>query len=141
MKLFATYVICSIYRKHRVVFGYFIGWICRKTPNQENFLSVLEGFWLIYRDSATSTQEVSLVSNEQAVMQRTVSDVIADFGQKMSKFKLPNNNFTTKLAGLDYVKDYVDLHINMMRVFLEAIPSIRWHQLQVGCISKLSRAY
>ena len=69
-------------------------------------------------------------------MQRTVSDVIADFGQKMSKFKLPNNNFTTKLAGLDYVKDYVDLHINMMRVFLEAIPSIRWHQLQVGCLSK-----
>ena len=102
---------------------------------------MLEGFWLIYRDSATSTQEISLVSNEQAVMQRTVSDVIADFGQKMSKFKLPNNNFTTKLAGLDYVKDYVDLHINMMRVFLEAIPSIRWHQLQVCCLSKLSRAY
>lgn len=64
-------------------------------------------------------------------MQRTVSDVIADFGSKMSKFKLPNNNFQSKLAGLDYVKDYVDLHINMMRVFLEAIPSIRWHQLQV----------
>jgi len=99
-------------------------------PFQENFLSVLEGFWLIYRDSATSTQEVSLISNERAVMQRTVSDVIADFGSKMSKFKLPNNNFQSKLAGLDYVKDYVDLHINMMRVFLEAIPSIRWHQLQ-----------
>merc|ERR1712106_414954 len=26
---------------------------------------------------------------------------------KMSKFKLPNNNFQSKLAGLDYVKDYV----------------------------------
>ena len=70
-------------------------------------------------------------------MQRTVNDVIADFGIKMSKFKLPNNDFKSKLAGLDYVKDYVDLHINMMRVFLEAIPSIRWHQLQV--ISRLQR--
>ena len=29
--------------------------------SKENFLSVLEGFWLIYRDSATSTQEVSLI--------------------------------------------------------------------------------
>ena len=80
--------------------------------------------------------EVSLVSNERAVMQRTVNDVIADFGIKMSKFKLPNNDFKSKLAGLDYVKDYVDLHINMMRVFLEAIPSIRWHQLQVSSTEK-----
>ena len=100
-------------------------------PFQENFLSVLEGFWLIYRDSATMNSEVSIVTNERAIMERTVCDVIADFGQKMSKFKIPNPSFPNPLEGISFVKDFVDLHINMIMVFLEAIPSIRWHQLQV----------
>lgn len=99
-------------------------------PFQENFLSVLEGFWLIYRDSATMNSEVSIVTNERAIMERTVCDVIADFGQKMSKFKIPNPSFPNSLEGISFVKDFVDLHINMIMVFLEAIPSIRWHQLQ-----------
>ena len=59
-----------------------------------------------------------------------MSDIIADFGSKMSKFKIPDNNFPTRLDGLDFLKDFVDLHVNIMMVFLEAIPSIRWHQLQ-----------
>ena len=107
-------------------------------PFQENFLSVLEGFWLIYRDSATMNSEVSIVTNERAIMERTVCDVIADFGQKMSKFKIPNPSFPNPLEGISFVKDFVDLHINMIMVFLEAIPSIRWHQLQVtSCAYKI----
>ena len=99
-------------------------------PFQEHFLSTLEGFWLVYRDCGTSTNDVTLITSDNAVMQRTVSDVISSFSSKLSVFKLPNNDFHSKLEGLDYVKDYVDLHINMIRVFLEAIPSIRWHDLQ-----------
>ena len=63
-------------------------------------------------------------------VQRTAYDAVCEFEQKINKFRTPDPNFKSALDGITFVKDMVNLHVNMMLVFLEAIPSIRWHQLQ-----------
>jgi len=100
-------------------------------PFQENFLSILEGFWMIYRDRPSNPGEQMQQSRISSLpVQRTAYDAVCEFEQKINKFRTPDPNFKSALDGITFVKDMVNLHVNMMLVFLEAIPSIRWHQLQ-----------
>lgn len=63
-------------------------------------------------------------------VQRTAYEVVVNFENKLSTIKQPNPFFQIALDRLHFVKDVINLHASMMLVFLEAIPSIRWHQLQ-----------
>lgn len=63
-------------------------------------------------------------------VQRTAYEAVCEFEQKINKFKVPDPHFRNALDGICFIKDIVNLHVSMMMVFLEAIPSIRWHQLQ-----------
>ena len=102
----------------------------KKDPFQENFLSILEGFWIIYRDSPSNPFEARIKPDNRAI-QRTAYEAVIDFEQKINKFKIPDPNFKSALDGIAFVKDLVNLHASMMMVFLEAIPSIRWSQLRI----------
>ena len=66
----------------------------------------------------------------QYPVQRTAYDAAFDFKQKIDKFPRPDPILKNAFDGILFVKDLVNLHVSMMLVFLEAIPSIRWHQLQ-----------
>lgn len=103
-------------------------------PFQENFLSILEGFWMIYRDSPSNpTEAITMAENNgypNQPVQRTAYEAVCEFEQKINKFKVPDPHFRNALDGICFIKDIVNLHVSMMMVFLEAIPSIRWHQLQ-----------
>lgn len=97
-------------------------------PFQENFLAILEGFWIIYRNKQANIHEPSL--DTTGAVQRTAYEVVVNFENKLSTIKQPNPFFQIALDRLHFVKDVINLHASMMLVFLEAIPSIRWHQLQ-----------
>jgi hypothetical protein len=97
-------------------------------PFQENFLAILEGFWIIYRNKQANIHEPSL--DTTGAVQRTAYEVVVNFENKLSSIKQPNPFFQIALDRLHFVKDVINLHASMMLVFLEAIPSIRWHQLQ-----------
>jgi len=87
---------------------------------------------MIYRDKASNPGEQSGENRDYSsqMVQRTTYDAVCDFEQKINKFKIPDPHFRNALDGICFIKDLVNLHVSMMMVFLEAIPSIRWHQLQ-----------
>lgn len=115
-------------------------------PFQENFLSVIEGFWVAYRDAPSTTNEEQYShyrgspfdyasgsrgfhNGNSPFVQRTTNDSVNLIEAKIKKFKLPNTNYDSVLDGISLVKDVINFHILIMNVYLTMIPTIRWPKL------------
>ena len=117
-------------------------------PFQENFLSVIEGFWIAYRNLPNTTNEVHYLHGmhpqsvreqilggpsssglsfppQMRFVQKTTKDAISLIESKIKKFKLPNTNCKNSLEGITLVKDVINFQILVMNVYLTSIPTIR----------------
>jgi len=121
-------------------------------PFQENFLSVIEGFWIAYRNLPNTTNEVHHLHGmhpqsvraqilggpsssgpsfppQMRFVQKTTKDAVCLIESKIKKFKLPNTNCKNPLEGITLVKDVINFQILVMNVYLTSIPTIRWQKL------------
>ncbi|CAG5110957.1 Oidioi.mRNA.OKI2018_I69.chr2.g5303.t1.cds [Oikopleura dioica] len=109
-------------------------------PFQENFLSIVEGFWLAYRDFPMLTNEQSLIrtdfglglvmlSNDYKMVHKTTQDAIVRLESRFRRFKLPDPNIANGLAGLEFIKDLINHHVLLANLLLSMLPNTRWQKL------------
>ena len=102
-------------------------------PFQENFLSVIEGFWIVYRNCPNTSNEINLLGGynfpdfigKRPFIHQTTSDSIAIIGAKMKKVKIPDCSFDDIYQVLSIVKDCINFQVLIMNILLTAIPTIR----------------
>jgi len=114
-------------------------------PFQENILSVIEGFWVAYRDCAHISSEINLIqlgtpysmANNMFMqnpvktqfVQKTTDDALNLMEGKLTKFHLPDYEGSNGLEKLNFVKDFIDFQVLSMNLFLTTLQCVRWHQL------------
>jgi len=109
-------------------------------PFQENFLSIVEGFWLAYRDFPMLANEDSLIRtdfglglvmlvNDYQMVHKTTQDSIVRLESRFRRFVLPDPSNVSGLAGLDFVKDLINHHVLLSNLLLSMLPNTRWQKL------------
>ena len=120
-------------------------------PFQETSFSAIEGFWFVYRETATNSLETNRLPLSCKAFQ-TVKRVPADFvlrvaaskafafAQKLSRLQIPELTLTTKLTALETVKDVLNYHTLVLNSYFSSIPMIRWFKLSEDTKQKVLTA-
>jgi hypothetical protein len=104
-------------------------------PFQENFLSLIEGFWTVYRNCPNlSSESVQELQTRSGFVHQTTSDSLVIIGTKMKKLKVPFCQIwefpeNLYLRGLAAVKDMMNFQVLMMNIYLTSIPTIRYNYI------------